>query len=49
MPKVGSGKNAKHFAYTPAGEKAAEGYAKKTGKKVEYTQPMKKTTKKGVK
>ena len=27
MPKVGG----KHFAYTPAGEKAASAYAKKTG------------------
>ena len=33
MPKVGSGKRAKHFPYTKAGEEAAEEYAKKTGKK----------------
>jgi hypothetical protein len=31
MPKVGK----KHFSYTEAGKKAAEAYAKKTGKKVE--------------
>lgn len=30
MPKVGR----KHFAYTPAGEAAAERASKKTGKKV---------------
>jgi hypothetical protein len=38
MPKVGN----KHFPYTPAGEKAAKGYAKKTGKKVESKPPKKK-------
>ena len=30
MPKVGG----KHFKYSPAGKKAAQAYAKKTGKKV---------------
>ena len=30
MPKVGM----KEFSYTPAGKKAAAGYAKKTGKSV---------------
>ena len=34
MPTVGTGKNAKHFAYTKAGEKAAASYARKTGKKM---------------
>lgn len=34
MPQVGSGKSAKHFAYTPAGKKAAKTYAMKKGKKV---------------
>lgn len=34
MPKVGSGKNAKHFAYTKAGYKAAAKEAKKTGKPI---------------
>ena len=32
MPKVGQGKSAKHFPYTPAGYKAAE-KAKKAAKK----------------
>jgi|TARA_R110002051_G_scaffold9652_2_gene37450 hypothetical protein len=30
MPKVGN----KHFSYTSKGKKAAQSYAKKTGKKV---------------
>ena len=34
MPKVGSGKSAKRFAYGKAGQTAAKKYAKKTGKKV---------------
>lgn len=34
MPKVGSGKSAKHFSYTDAGKKAAKSYAMKTGKKM---------------
>ena len=36
MPKVGTGKKALHFAYTPAGMKKAKTYAKRTGKKVSY-------------
>lgn len=36
MPKVGS----KKFAYTPKGEAKAKVYAKKTGKKIHYTQKM---------
>lgn len=32
MPKVGD----THFAYTPAGKRKAENFAKKTGQKVSY-------------
>lgn len=35
MPKVGKGKQAKHFPYTKAGEKAAKKEAEKTGKPME--------------
>jgi len=35
VPKVGTGKNARHFPYTPAGIAAAKAAAKKTGKKVQ--------------
>ena len=35
MPKVGTGKNARHYPYTPAGERAARQDASRTG------QPMK--------
>ena len=34
MPKVGTGKDAMHFPYTPAGKKKAAAAAKKTGKKL---------------
>ena len=34
MPKVGTGKKAKHFPYTEKGEKEAKMYAKKSGKKM---------------
>lgn len=34
MPKVGIGKNAKHFPYTPAGQAAANALAKRTGQPV---------------
>jgi|TARA_R110000787_G_scaffold3153_1_gene12701 hypothetical protein len=34
MPKVGSGKGARHFSYSPKGRAAANAYAKTTGKKV---------------
>ena len=34
MPKVGSGKSAKHFSYSKSGQKKAKAYAKKTGKKI---------------
>ena len=34
MPKVGTGKAAKHFGYGKAGQASAKKYAKKTGKKV---------------
>lgn len=37
MPKVGT----KRFAYTEKGEKAAKGYAKKTGQPVKITKPAK--------
>ena len=44
MPKVGS----KHFKYSPAGKKAAQAYAKKTGKKVTRKKaPSKKKNKRG--
>lgn len=36
MPRVGVGKLAKEFAYSPKGKKAAKDYAKKMGKKVSY-------------
>jgi hypothetical protein len=34
MPKVGTGKSAKHFPYTKAGRKAAQAYARRTGEKL---------------
>lgn len=34
MPKVGSGKTAKHYSYTTAGRAAATKEAKRTGKSV---------------
>ena len=34
MPKVGSGKGARHFSYSPKGRAAANAYARATGKKV---------------
>ena len=45
MPKVGTGKKALHFAYTPAGMKKAKTYAKKMGKKVSYGSKKKKKRK----
>ena len=43
MPKVGSGKTAKHYSYTTAGRAAAEKEAKRTGKSVTNTRkPTKK-------
>lgn len=41
MPKVGN----KHFAYTPKGEKAAQNYARATGKPLQRSQPPKKPAK----
>ena len=35
MPKVGEGKDAKHFAYTRQGKIDAKKYAERTGKKVQ--------------
>lgn len=37
MPQVGN----KHFAYSPAGKKAAQAASKKTGKPVVMKKPMK--------
>lgn len=34
MPQVGTGKAARHFAYTPSGHRKAKAHAKKVGKKV---------------
>ena len=42
MPKVGSGKTAKHYSYTTAGRAAAEKEAKRTGKPVTARKPKKK-------
>ena len=42
MPKVGSGKSAKHYSYTPAGRAAAKKEAKRTGKSVTARKPKKK-------
>ena len=39
MPKVGAGRSAVHFPYTPKGKKAAEKLAKKTGKPVKNAKP----------
>jgi hypothetical protein len=42
MPKVGSGKSAKHYSYTTAGRAAAKKEAKRTGKSVTNTRKPKK-------
>ena len=36
MPKVGTGKGAKHFSYDKAGIAAAKAEAEKTGKKLVF-------------
>lgn len=36
MPKVGTGKSAKHFSYTKKGEAAAKREAAQSGKKVSH-------------
>ena len=39
MPKVGSGKTAKHYSYPTAGRAAAEKEAARTGKSVTVRKP----------
>ena len=41
MPKVGKGKGAKEYSYTPQGIAAAKKEAAKTGMPMKMTKPMK--------
>jgi hypothetical protein len=41
MPKVGTGKSAKHFSYTKKGEAAAKREASRSGKKVAHKESKK--------
>lgn len=42
MPKVGTGKNTRHFPYTPEGYREAQEYARKTGQKLVVTRRARK-------
>lgn len=40
MPKIGTGRSAKHFAYTETGMQAAREESARTGKPLDYSMSM---------